>query len=403
MCKVRLKQKIFDPVGDFRKIQREGLTRWGSMSFPDVWLIFSWLALLAVGFVMVASTSMTEAISHGQSAYYYIVRQMIFLLLSVFLVYIFVSTPIKQVQDNSARALVATLTLLLMLYLPGIGVQVNGAKRWLNLGPFNLQVGEMAKLVMIIFAADFLNRHNQSLGNSWKPMVKLLVITAMLSVILIKQPDFGTTVVIVATVFGMMFMAEVGLRYLLTMSALALALLVMVLLSADYRRQRLFGFLDPWANHLDAGYQLTNSLIAIGNGGWFGRGLGESVQKHQFLPEAHTDFIFSIITEELGLLGAFVVMMLYALLVWRAFAIGLLADKVRMRFSSYYAYGVGLWIAIQVLINVAVTSGAMPTKGLTLPLISYGGSSMIMTCVALAILLRVDAQARFQAKREGRI
>ncbi len=392
---------VFNPVADFRRAQRKGASRWQDVSFPDIWLMVAWLALMAVGVVMVTSASMTEAVSHNQSPYFYVVRQLVFCIGSLILAYIFFTIPTYLFQEHSAKILVATIILLLALYIPGVGVRVNGSTRWLNVLVFNLQVGEVAKLAIILYAADFLQRHNQRLDHSWIPMLMLLGITAIVALILITQPDFGTTAVIVTTVCGMMFMAGVCLKRFFTLAVVVVMAMAGILISADYRRERLLTFLDPWANPFDTGYQLTNSLIAIASGGWFGRGLGESVQKHQFLPEAHTDFIFAIITEELGLIGALVVIALYVLLVWRAFAIGLLADKVRKRFASNVAYGIGLWIGIQALVNIGVTSGALPTKGLTLPLISYGGSSMMVTCVALAILLRIDAQSRFQAKREG--
>ena len=213
--------------------------------------------------------------------------------------------------------------------------------------------------------------------------------------------DFGTTMVMVAVVLGMMYMAGVNAKRFTFFFLAVIGIMTAVLVAAPYRVKRLLTFLDPWEHQYDEGYQLVNSLIAIGSGGLFGSGLGQSVQKHDYLPEAHTDFIFAIIAEELGLIGALVVIALFVLLVWRAFTIGYLADRVRRRFLSLVAYGIGLIIAIQALVNIGVTTGALPTKGLTLPLVSYGGSSVVIVCVSLGILARIDAESRYQAKREG--
>ena len=232
-------------------------------------------------------------------------------------------------------------------------------------------------------------------------MVQLLIITGLFAVVLVLQPDFGTTMVMVATVLGMMFMAGVNLWRFGIFFAVVAALMAGVLVAAPYRVKRLLTFLDPWSHQFDEGYQLVNSLIAVGSGGLFGSGLGQSVQKHDYLPEAHTDFIFAIIAEEFGLFGALVVMALFVLLVWRAFHIGYLADRVRRRFASLVAYGIGLIIAIQALVNIGVTTGTLPTKGLTLPLVSYGGSSVVIVCISLGILARIDAESRYLAKREG--
>ena len=254
---------------------------------------------------------------------------------------------------------------------------------------------------MVIYAAAFLQRNSQFLDRSWRPMIELLCITGIFAAILLRQPDFGTTMVMVAAVLGMMFMAGMNLKRFIIFFGVVSVMMGAVLVAAPYRVKRLLTFLDPWTHQYDEGYQLVNSLIAVGSGGLFGSGLGQSVQKHDYLPEAHTDFIFAIIAEEFGLFGALVVMALFVLLVWRAFHIGYLADRVRRRFLSLVAYGIGLIIAIQALVNIGVTTGALPTKGLTLPLVSYGGSSVVIVCVSLGILARIDAESRYQAKREG--
>ncbi|MDO4642554.1 MAG: putative lipid II flippase FtsW [Cardiobacteriaceae bacterium] len=390
-------------IHEFHKSQKQGTQRWQGLEFPDVWLLFAWLALIAIGIVMVTSASMSEAVGHNSDMYYYTTRQAVFYVFGLFAAYVCYSLPTHFFYQNSGRFLIISLLLLFAIYLPWIGFSVNGARRWLNLRLFNLQVGEVVKLSMIIYAAAFLQRNNHFLDRSWKPIFELLCITSLFAVILVKQPDFGTTMVMVATVLGMMFMAGVnGKRFALFFVAVSIAM-VAVLVAAPYRVKRLMTFLHPWEHQYDEGYQLVNSLIAIGSGGLFGSGLGQSVQKHDYLPEAHTDFIFSIIAEEFGLLGALVVIGLFVLLVWRAFAIGCLADRVRKRFASLLAYGIGLLIAIQAAVNIGVTTGSLPTKGLTLPLVSYGGSSVVIVCISLGILARIDAESRFQARREGLI
>lgn len=388
-------------VADFRRSQSRQQPRLHGLAFPDIWLMIAWFALVVIGMVMVTSASMSEAVSHEVHPLFYGIRQGIYYLIGMILAYIVFLLPTNVHYEYSGKWLMFSLLLLILVFVPGIGTAVNGAHRWINFRVFNFQVGELVKLVMILYAAAYLQRHNYCIENSWKPMFGLLGIGGIFSIVLLKQPDFGTTFVMMATLMGMLFMAGVSIkRYSLLVGVVSL-LMVAALLIAPYRRARLTSFLDPWDKQFDQGYQLVNSLIAVGRGGISGVGLGESVQKHQYLPEAHTDFIFAIISEELGLIGALVVMALLALVVWRAFAIGKLADKVRKRFASYIAYGIGLWIGCQSLINIGVATGALPTKGLTLPFISYGGSSVLILFMALAILLRIDAESRFQAKREG--
>ena len=344
---------------------------------------------------------MSEAVGHNSDMYHYTTRQAVYYLCGLFAAYICYSMPTHYYYQNSGRLLVISLILLGIIYIPSVGVSVNGARRWINLQLFKLQVGEIVKLAITIYAAAFLQRNNQFLDRSWRPMIELLAITTIFAAILIKQPDFGTTMVMVAVVLGMMYMAGVNAKRFTFFFLAVIGIMTAVLVAAPYRVKRLLTFLDPWEHQYDEGYQLVNSLIAIGSGGLFGSGLGQSVQKHDYLPEAHTDFIFAIIAEELGLIGALVVIALFVLLVWRAFTIGYLADRVRRRFASLLAYGIGLTIAIQALVNIGVTTGLLPTKGLTLPLVSYGGSSVVIVCVSLGILARIDAESRYQAKREG--
>ena len=388
---------------EFNRSQSRPHARWQGLAFPDIWLMIAWFALVVIGLVMVTSASMPEAMARDLNSMYFFKRQAAYYLGGLVLAYMVFLLPVNVFYEHASKLLLLTFFLLWLVFVPGIGATVNGASRWINFRVFNFQVGELVKLVMIVYAAQYLQRNNYRIDSSWKPMFWLLFIGGVFSLLLLKQPDFGTTFVMMATLMGMMFMAGASMKRYFTLVGVVSVLMVAALLMAPYRRARLISFLDPWANPYDQGYQLSNSLIAVGRGGFSGVGLGESVQKYQYLPEAHTDFIFAIISEELGMLGALTVMILLALVVWRAFAIGQLADRVRKRFASYIAYGIGLWVGCQSLINIGVATGALPTKGLTLPFISYGGSSVLVLFVALALLLRIDAESRFQARREGLI
>lgn len=374
-------------------------SRWQQLVFPDLALLCCWFALVAFGLVMLTSASLPEAAARGLTESYYFRRQLSYVVFSLMVAYVVFSVPTSLWRRNSEWLLIGCFFLLVLVYVPIIGVRVNGARRWINLVVFKLQVGELAKLVLIIYAAAYLDRKHDWLVVDLRAMFKLLGISLIYAAIVYKQPDFGTAFVMMSIVIGLLFLAGTPLKPFFCMLLLAVLLIIPILLSESYRFKRVVAFLDPWAYQYDRGYQLVNSLIAVGRAGVKGTGIGESVQKYAFLPEAHTDFIFAIISEELGLLGALLVMGLLAVLVWRAFAIGVLAHRSHRRFAGYVAYGIGLWIAVQSLVNIGVTLGALPTKGLTLPFISYGGSSMLALSMAMAILARIDAQTRFRVRR----
>lgn len=393
--------RIKDPVADFHRSQAKHISRWHNVSFPDIWLLFALIALVTVGIVMVTSASTPIALQSGAEKLYFVKRQGVFYGASFICAYIAFSQSVNTFFKHADKILILSIIMLFLVFVPGIGYAANGAHRWLNLGPIKLQSGEVAKLAVILYTAAFLTKSRIKLEHSWSPVFLLLLVGAVFSALLLKQPDFGTTAVMLTTLLGMMFLAGIPLGRFLVLGAIAVTAMGFILVAAPYRVKRLITFLDPFKYQYDEGYQLANSLVAIGRGGVHGVGLGDSVFKHQFVPEAHTDFIFSITAEEFGLIGALIVMSIYVLLVWRAFMIGQLADRVRKRFHAYVAYGMGLWIGIQTLINIGVVTGVLPTKGLTLPLISYGGSSLMITGIALGILARIDGEARFQAKREG--
>jgi cell division protein FtsW len=274
---------------------------------------------------------------------------------------------------------------------------VNGAARWINAGLFRLQVSEPAKLMFIVYLASYLARHGEEVRTRITGFLKPIGLLAVAALLLLLEPDFGATVVLTATVMGMIFMAGVKLVQFSGVLGLSGLLLASLAVSSPYRMNRLTTFMDPWADPFNSGFQLTQSLIAIGRGEWFGVGLGSSIQKLFYLPEAHTDFVFAVLAEELGLLGVCVIIFLYAVLVWRAFVIAAQAVRAESLFSAYLAYGIGIWFGLQSFINIGVNMGLLPTKGLTLPLVSYGGSSMIVMCAAVALLLRVDYETRCTA------
>ncbi len=286
----------------------------------------------------------------------------------------------------------------------GSGRQVNGATRWLPLGVFQLQVSELAKLLTIVYLAGYLVRRNQELRESVWGFLKPMGLLALICMLLLLEPDFGAAVVLLASALGMMYLAGVRIwqfSALLMVTGTAMASLAYF---SPYRWARVVSFLNPWDDPFNSGFQLVQSLIAFGRGEWFGVGLGGSVQKLFYLPEAHTDFLLAVLAEELGVAGTALVIGLFTVLVWRAVLIGARAERVGRFFSAYVAYGIGLWIGLQAFVNIGVNMGVLPTKGLTLPLMSYGGSSMVVTCMALALLLRIghEAARRELAEREPR-
>lgn len=388
-------------------LQRLG--RWlpvGSPQFPrglDLWLAGSALALLSLGLVMVASASIGLATGHGD-ALFFAKRHLLYLSLAGALAVVVLRIPLAWWYAQSATLLIVALLLLVIVLIPGIGREVNGSRRWLALGPFTLQVGEFAKLAMVVFTAAYLQRRQLHLREEWRDFAKPLAIVCVLAVLMLLQPDLGSIVVIAATVVTMLFLAGVRLwQFFLLISAGVATLAALVLLS-PYRAQRLVAYLDPWADQYDSGYQLIQSLIAFGRGGWFGVGLGNSVQKALYLPEAHTDFIFAIFAEEFGWLGVVVVVLAFTVLVARCFVCARSAMQRQDWFATYISFGVGILLAGQAFINIGVTSGLLPTKGLTLPLVSYGGSSLLACSAMVALVLRIGAEMeqRAEAARQVR-
>ena len=368
----------------------------GSTRLPrfDYLLLFAVLTLMALGLVMVASASITLADRELGQPFYYAIRQAVFIGVGVVAGMGVFRLRLMLLEQAGKVLLVGGMVLLVAVLIPGVGYEVNGSVRWINTGLFRLQVSEPAKLMILIYLASYLARHGEEVRTRLSGFIKPLVILALAAILLLLEPDFGATVVLMATAMGMIFIAGVRLWLFSGMLGLAAVSLAGLAISSPYRMLRLTTFLDPWADPFDSGFQLTQSLIAIGRGEWFGVGLGASIQKLFYLPEAHTDFVFAVLAEELGLLGVFLIMTLYALLVWRALVIAATAEQAGNAFASLLAWGIGIWIGLQSFINMGVNMGLLPTKGLTLPLMSYGGSSMVMMCVAIALLLRIDYETR---------
>jgi len=373
----------------------------------DPWLAGAAVLLLVLGFVMVSSASIHVAYKQTNelNPWFFSTRQAVYIVLGFAAAMVVLRVRMARWEYWGPYIMLGGLALLILVLIPGIGREVNGATRWINLVFFNLQVSELVKLGVVIYVAGYLVRRGNEVRSSIRGFLKPMLVVALIAGLLLAEPDFGATVVIGTTVLGMMFLGGVRLWQFGVSAALVAGVFATLAITSPYRLARLTSFLDPWAEDVvrGSGYQLTQSLIAIGRGDVWGVGLGESVQKLQYLPEAHTDFLFAILTEETGLVGALVVIALFITIVVRAFVIGLQAERVGAQFSAYIAFGLGLWIGVQAFFNIGVNLGALPTKGLTLPLMSYGGSSMVVTCIAIALLLRVDMEVRHlsrQAERE---
>ena len=363
----------------------------GSMQVPvslDSWVLVPALLLLSIGIVMVGSASIAVAEGHGASTYHYLLRHLIFIVVGVTLAMSLKVIPIAFLERISRPMLALSILMLLIVLVPGIGHTVNGSTRWIRLGFVNFQVVEAVKLMVIIYLAGYLARKAYLVQSRFFDTLKPLAFAGLLSGILLLQPDMGSAAVITAIVAGMVWLAGAAWRHIFVLGMLTLPAFGFAAME-PYRLRRIVSFLDPWADPFASGFQLTQALIAVGRGELFGVGIGASIQKLFYLPEAHTDFIFAVLAEEFGLAGVIAVLALFLLLVTRIMVIGVMAHRKSRPFAGFVAYGIGLWLGLQAIVSVGVNLGVLPTKGLTLPLISSGGSSMLMTLVALGIVLRI--------------
>ncbi|MGL4315801.1 MAG: putative lipid II flippase FtsW [Pseudomonas sp.] len=361
------------------------------LDFP---LLAGSLALLGLGLVMITSASSEVAAALSGNPLYHMIRHLIYLALGLGAGLLTLLVPMSFWQRHGGRLMLLAFALLIMVLLPGIGREVNGAKRWIGFGLFNVQPSELAKLFTVVFIAGYLVRRQAEVREKLTGFIKPMLVLGPIAVLLLAEPDFGATVVLVGSCIAMLFLGGINLVRFVPLVAGVLGLGVLVMTSQAYRLKRLTNFVDPWADQFGDGYQLSQALIAFGRGEWFGVGLGNSIQKQFYLPEAHTDFVFAVLAEELGMVGALATLALFVFVSVRALYIGLWAEKAKQFFSAYVAYGLAfLWIG-QVLINIGVNVGLLPTKGLTLPFLSYGGSSLIICCVSLAMLLRIEWERR---------
>ena len=368
---------------------------------PDPMLFWLGLALVGIGLIAIASASIEYGDWHFGNPWHHTTRHGIYLAIAAIMAAVTYRIPIDVWQRLSPLCLLVALGLLMLVLIPGIGRNVNGSQRWLPLGPITLQPSEIAKFALVLYTAGFLVRHEDTVRRSWQGIAKPVFVLCLVALLLLLEPDFGATVIATGTVFGMLFLAGARLSYVLGLVGLALGGLVVMVWAAPYRLQRLTAYTDPWSDPYGSGFQLIQSLIAYGRGEYLGVGLGNSIQKLFYLPEAHTDFVFSIWAEETGLIGALLVIVLYALLVARIMVIGLKAQRAHELFAAYVCFGVALIFAGQAFVNMGVSSGLLPTKGLTLPFISYGGSSLIISCMMLAVILRIEHALRAAGDGKG--
>ena len=356
----------------------------------DLGLILAAAALASLGVVMVASSSIAVADGQHVGPFYYLARHLVFLGIGIAACAVLARVELAWIERHALSFLMLGIVLLLLVFVPGIGLRVNGARRWIHLGISGFQSVEAVKVCVVVYLASYLVRHRDKVQASLVGVMKPLALALLLVALLLAQPDFGSAALLMAVTLGMVWLGGARLSNLSVIGTLAIPALAWAAFSQDYRVKRLTSFLDPWADPFNDGFQLTQALIAIGRGEWLGVGLGSSVQKLVYLPEAHTDFILAVIAEELGFAGIVLVLALFGWLIGRGFAVGLRAVERGQRFAGYCAFGVSLMIALQALVSIGVNLGVLPTKGLTLPLISSGGSSVVMTCAAIGLLIRVS-------------
>jgi cell division protein FtsW len=370
----------------------------GSVIHIDMVTVALVLAISLLGLVMVTSASVSIASKESGQAFYYLERQLLLMLMGGVCAAIVFCIPTRALERLSGPLLITALILLFFVLVPGLGHAVNGSRRWLRIATINFQVSELARVLVLIYVANYALRREEELRNTFMGLAKPLGLLCLAGGLMLVEPDFGAASVLFATGFGILFLGGARLRYVIAMTLFAAAGFGALAMSSGYRVRRLKAFLDPWADPYNTGFQLTQSLIAIGRGQWFGVGLGESVQKLFYLPEAHTDFLFAVLAEELGLAGVLLTLALFIGLIWRSFYIARLASDTGLKFQAYLAAGFGLWVGIQAFINIGVNMGALPTKGLTLPLMSYGRSSLIVSLAWVGLLLRVYHEAMLEKR-----
>lgn len=357
-------------------------------------LIWTLVLILGAGFLMVSSASLAYADKLYDDTFYFVKRHLIFLLISGSLAASLLPVPTDFWRKHSPKLFIITLLLLALVFFPGVGRKVNGASRWINLVVLNFQPSELMKLATVLFVSDYVARKSHLLYQIAKTLTPIGSVMLFVSLLLIAEPDLGATVVVMTLTVSILFLGGIPMKVVWSVLAFGITAVVGLVLISPYRMKRVMGFTDPFSDPYGSGYQLAQSLIAYGRGDWFGLGLGRSIQKMHYLPEAHTDFIMAIITEEFGVVGLFVMLTLFLTLIWQIFDVATVAKKLTFYYQALVAQAIGIWIAIQVFINVSVTIGLVPTKGLTLPFVSFGGSAMLVLMAAMAIVFRIDYENR---------
>ncbi len=356
------------------------------------WLLVCSAILALLGLLLVASASMDMAAIYYESPFFYVKRHAVYLAAGLVIAGLVYQMPLAMWNRSGALLLMFAFFLLVLVLIPGIGKTVNGSARWIGVGPINIQVSEIVKICVMVYVSGYLVRRVDEVRAQFWGFIKPVLILTVMMLLLLRQPDFGSVVVIMSCVFLMLFLAGVKLSQFLFIVLGAFSLGAIIVLSSTYRMKRILGYIDPWADQYSSGYQLVQSLIAFGRGEWFGVGLGNSVQKLFYLPEAHTDFVFAILAEEFGFFGNVLVIVLFTALVFVGMNVGRKAEQLGKLFNAYLVYGFSVMIGLQAMINMGVSSGLLPTKGLTLPFISYGGSSLIVMCVVVALIMRADLE-----------
>ncbi len=354
--------------------------------------------LILGGLIVLASASISIADNASNDPFFYVSRQALAALLGAGAGFACIFIPLRFWFNTGPLMLLIAFLLLIVVLVPGVGHTANGSTRWIRLGALNLQASDPARLCLMIYLAGYLVRQNKSVREQFTGSLKPIIVLVLAGALLVVEPDLGAAIVLVATAFAMMFVAGARFRDFFVFAGLATVMAGLLVVTKGYRLDRFTGFLDPWADPFDKGFQLTQSLIAIGRGEWFGVGLGDGVQKLFYLPDAHTDFVFAVFAEEFGLLGTFLLIALFSALLWRVFRLGMRAASAERFFEAYLAIGIGTWLGLQAFINIGVNMGLLPTKGLTLPLVSYGRSSMIVAMFSIGILLRIHHELQTDAR-----
>ncbi len=368
----------------------------------DYFLLFICSSLLIIGYIMMTSSSLHLGEKAANSSLYYPIRQLIHIIAGLSIAVIVALVPLRIWEKLSSWMFLLGMALLVFVLIPGVGVEVKGSVRWIAMGSIRIQISELVKFFTVLYMAGYVTRHREYVQQSAYGLVKPLLLFSMACCLLLLEPDFGSAVVIVVIAMGVMYLSGARLWQFLMLIAIVTVLAALLVIFSPYRWARVTGFIDPFADADNTGFQLVQALIAFGRGEIFGVGLGSGIQKLFYLPEAHTDFLFSVLAEELGLVGVLLTIALFTALVWHTFSLAEKAEKVEQDFSAYLAYGLGIWFGFQAFVNMGVNMGMLPTKGLTLPLMSYGGSSMLTMCAAIALLFRVHSETVEKQKSAAR-